>query len=136
MIQLTKENICSYIHDYVPSLTFEAPVEIHQIGDGDLGQDIEGDGYCNYVFSVSDKRHSVIVKQSSPVLRRRGRVLTPKRNRFEYEIMQLRSAIVPQYVPKVYHVDFENNVFIMEDVSHLKLVRFEFNKDHQLPKLA
>ena len=97
---------------------------------------MEGDGYCNYVFSVSDGKHSVIVKQSAPVLRRRGRILTPTRNRYEYEIMKVRSAIVPQYVPKLYHVDFDNNIFIMEDVSNLKLVRFEFNKDHQLPKLA
>ena len=136
MIQLTKENVVSYIRDYVPSLHLSDPVNVHQIGDGDLGMDVEGDGYCNYVFAVSDPETSVIVKQSTEYLRRRGGPLTPKRNRFEYEIMQLRSAIVPQYVPKLYHCDFDNNIFIMEDVSNLKLVRFEFNKDHQLPRLA
>lgn len=136
MITLTKKNVVSYIREHVPSVALADPVTVHQIGDGDLGQEIEGDGYCNYVFSVSDGSQSMIVKQSAPILKRRGRVLTPLRNQFEYEIMKLRAAIVPQYVPKLYHVDFDNHVFIMEDVSNLKLVRFEFNKDHQLPKLA
>ncbi|MBR0409630.1 MAG: phosphotransferase [Eubacterium sp.] len=136
MITLTKQNIVSYIRKHVPSVELCDPVEVHLIGEGDLGADIEGDGYCNYVFTVSDGKHSVIVKQSTETLRRRGSVLTPRRNRFEYEIMQLRSAIVPQYVPKVFHVDFDNYIIVMEDVSNLKLVRFEFNKDHQLPRFA
>lgn len=136
MITLTKENVISYIRRSVPSLHLMEPVTVHQIGDGELGSDVEGDGYCNYVFSVSDAKQSVIVKQSTGNLKKRGRPLTPKRNRYEYEIMKLRSKIVPQYVPKLYYGDFENNIFIMEDVSNLKLVRFEFNKDHQLPKLA
>jgi 5-methylthioribose kinase len=136
MITLTKENVISYINDHIPSLHFKEPVTVHQIGDGDLGQDVEGDGYCNYVFAVSDSSHSVIVKQSAPALRRTGRILTPARNRFEAEIMKVRAAIVPQYVPKLYHVDYDNHIFVMEDVSNLKLVRFEFNKDHQLPLLA
>lgn len=136
MITLTKDNLISYINDHVPSLRFDEPIEIHQIGEGDLGPEIEGDGYCNYVFYVSDSNHSVIVKQSPYLLPRRGSVLTPTRNRYEAEIMKLRAAIVPQYVPKLYYVDHDNNILIMEDVSNLKLVRFEFNKDHQLPKLA
>ncbi len=136
MIVLTKENVLSYIRDYVPSIELHDPVTVYQIGDGNLGEDIEGDSYCNYVFSVSDGSRSVIVKQSTDVLRRRGRKMTPRRNRYEYEIMRLRAAIVPQYVPEVYHEDFENHILIMEDVSHLRLVRFEFNKDHQLPMLA
>ena len=61
------------------------------IGEGDLGEDVEGDGYCNYVLRVSDADgHSYIVKQSTEHLKRRGRALTPTRNRFEYEIMELR----------------------------------------------
>ena len=52
MITLTKENVISYIHDHVPSLHFEDPVDIHMVGDGDLGQDIEGDGYCNFLYQM------------------------------------------------------------------------------------
>ncbi|MBS7166379.1 MAG: methylthioribose kinase MtnK1, partial [Anaerobutyricum hallii] len=107
------------------------------IGEGDLGEDVEGDGYCNYVFRVSDADgHSYIVKQSTEQLKRRGRALTPTRNRFEYEIMELRAKIVPQYVPALYLGDPENNVFIMEDVSNLKLIRFQMNKNHLFPELA
>ena len=54
MIILTKENILSYIKEHVPSLQLKEPVKVSMIGEGDLGEDVEGDGYCNYVFRVSD----------------------------------------------------------------------------------
>lgn len=136
MFILTKENIVSYIKDNVPSITLEEPVQVNSIGDGDLGEDVEGDGYCNFVYRVADAHSSYIVKQSTARLRRRGKMITPKRNRYEYEIMELRSKIVPQYVPKLYHGDFENSIFIMEDVSNLKLVRYQMNQNHRLPELA
>ncbi len=49
MIILTKENILSYIKEHVPSLQLKEPVKVSMIGEGDLGEDVEGDGYCNYV---------------------------------------------------------------------------------------
>lgn len=136
MIILTKENIVSYIHDNVPSIQLQEPITVNMVGDGDLGADVEGDGYCNYVFRVADANHSYIVKQSTDHLRRRGKPMPANRNRYEYEIMELRSKIVPQYVPILYHGDFDNNIFIMEDVSNLKLVRYQMNKDHRFPVLA
>ena len=136
MITLTKENVLDYLHDKLPSLSFNDNVQVHLIGEGDLGADIEGDGYCNYVFRVSDGNTSCIVKQSTRVLRKRGSILFPERIHYEYEIMKIREAIVPQYVPHIYLGDFNNNVIVMEDVSNLRLIRFEFNKDHQLPLLA
>lgn len=81
MIILTKENILSYIKEHVPSLQLKEPVKVSMIGEGDLGEDVEGDGYCNYVFRVSDADgYSYIVKQSTEHLKRRGRALTPTRN--------------------------------------------------------
>ena len=136
MIILSKENIVSYIHDHVPSIQLEEPVTVSMIGDGDLGEEVEGDGYCNYVFRVADAKNSYIVKQSTDRLRRRGKHMDPTRNRKEYEIMELRSKIVPEYVPKLYQADFDNNVFIMEDVSNLKLIRYQLNNNHRFPKLA
>lgn len=136
MIILNKENIISYIHDYVPSITLKEPVTVSMIGDGDLGQDVEGDGYCNFVFRIQDANSSFIVKQSTPTLRRRGKNLDPNRNRKEYEIMKLRSEIVPQYVPKLYSIDYDNHVFIMEDVSNLKLIRYQLNENRRFPELA
>ena len=68
MIILTKENILSYIKEHVPSLQLKEPVKVSMIGEGDLGEDVEGDGYCNYVFRVSDADgYSYIVKQSTAV---------------------------------------------------------------------
>ena len=52
MIILTKENILSYIKEHVPSLQLKEPVKVAMIGEGDLGEDVEGDGYCT-TFSVS-----------------------------------------------------------------------------------
>ncbi|MCI6859115.1 MAG: phosphotransferase [Eubacterium sp.] len=136
MIILTKENIVSYIKEHVPSLKLNDPIHVSLIGDGDLGDDVEGDGYCNYVFRVSDGENSYIVKQSTEYLKRRGGPLNPQRNRYEYEIMEMRAKIVPQYVPALYLCDKENNIFVMEDVSNLKLIRFQLNKNHLFPDLA
>ena len=66
MIILTKENILSYIKEHVPSLQLKEPVKVSMIGEGDLGEDVEGDGYCNYVFRVNDADgYSYIVKPVS-----------------------------------------------------------------------
>ncbi|MFQ9749544.1 MAG: hypothetical protein ACLRYY_12130 [Anaerobutyricum soehngenii] len=42
MIILTKENILSYIKEHVPSLQLKEPVKVSMIGEGDLGEDVEG----------------------------------------------------------------------------------------------
>ena len=133
---LTKENIIEYLNEKLPDLKITGNAVVNLIGEGELGKDIEGDGYCNYVFRVADGDTSCIVKQSTSVLRRSGRIVSPERIHYEYEIMKIRESIVPQYVPHVYLGDFENHVIVMEDVSNLRLIRFEFNKDHQFPLLA
>ena len=136
MIILDKYNIIDYIHTSVPSISLQDPISVFMIGEGDLGDEIEGDGYCNYVFRVSDGKQSFIIKQSTARLKRRGKYLDPDRNRKEYEIMKLRSKIVPEYVPALYHVDLENHIFIMEDVSHLRLIRYQLTHNQRLPELA
>ena len=42
MIILTKENILSYIKEHVPSLQLKEPVKVSMIGEGDLGEDVDG----------------------------------------------------------------------------------------------
>ncbi len=136
MFILTKENLLSYIRENVPSIHLKDPVTVTFIGEGDLEKDVEGDGYCNYVFRVADADSSYIIKQSRDRLKRRGRKMPAVRSKYEYEIMTLRSKIVPQYVPVLYHGDFENYIFIMEDVSNLKLVRYQMTNNHRFPDLA
>ncbi len=132
---LTKDTVVSYLREHVSSLELGDDVQVSQIGDGSLGADVEGDGKCNYVFRVSDGIHSYIVKQSSENLRNSGRPMTADRNRFEYDIMKLRGKIIQKYVPVIYHGDPENHLFVMEDVSYLKLIRFQMAKNYYYPNL-
>ena len=44
MINLTKGNSLTYIKGHVPALQVKEPVKVSMIGEGDLGEDVEGDG--------------------------------------------------------------------------------------------
>ena len=102
MIILTKENILSYIKEHVPSLQLKEPVKVSMIGEGDLGEDVEGDGYCNYVFRVSDADgYSYIVKQSTEHLKRRGRALTPTRNNTQFCIHEMSEQLAVFFCWKI-----------------------------------
>lgn len=136
MFYIEKDNILEYIKEYVPEITLKDPISVHMIGDGDLSQDVEGDGCCNFVFQVSDGNNSYIIKQARPNLKLHGQPMWVERSRDEYEIMTMRSKIVPQYVPKIYHVDFENHVIVMEDCSNMKLVRYAMTRNHRLKEFA
>ncbi len=135
MILLTKDNITEYLKGHMPYLDYSKPLTISEIGEGSIEED--GDGYINYVFRVSDGNYKLIVKQS----RQQGRIvrfieLPLNRGELEYESMKMRSAIVPQYIPRLYFCDKANHVFVTEDVSHLSIMRFALNKNIIFPKFA
>ena len=134
MFELLKDNITEYLKVHMPELDYSEPLRISEIGEGTLEED--GDGFLNYVFRVSDGKYRLIVKQGRTEGRRVDFPLSKERNRLEYESMKLRRAIVPQYVPDVYFYDPENYVFAMEDVSHLKISRFQLNQSVQFPKFG
>ena len=50
--------------------------------------------------------------------------------------MRIFYAITPEYVPYLKFQDRENNIFVMEDVSDLKVVRFQLNKNKMFPELG
>jgi len=76
----------------------------------------------------------VIVKQGRTVGRNEGFTdLSTERTRLEYESMMIRKAIVPEYIPDLYFYDEENQVFVTEDVSYLKIMRFQLNKSVMFP---
>lgn len=50
--------------------------------------------------------------------------------------MKICAAIVPDLIPKLYDCDEENRVFITEDVSYLRISRFQLLKGVTYPKLA
>ena len=135
MITLSKENITDYLKEKMPYLDFSKPLIISAIGEGSLEED--GDGYINFVYRVSDGKWKIILKQA----RKDGRVaelhdMSLDRAALEYDYMKLGHVIVPEYLPKLYFYDEENLAFAVEDISHLKIARFQLNKSIMFPKMA
>lgn len=133
MTILTKENLTDYMKAHMPELDYSKPLIISAVGEGTLEED--GDGFVNFVFRVSDGKKKLIVKQGRKEGRNVPMPLTEERNRLEYESLKIRKSIVPEYVPDVYFYDDVNKVFVMEDVSYLKIARFQMNRSVIFPKL-
>ena len=135
MITLTKENITDYLKMQMPDLDYSRPLIISEIGEGTAEDD--GDGYVNYVFRVSDGKRKMILKQGRSVGRVTGHTgMDLARTSIEYDYMKLGQVIVPEYIPELYFYDDENLVFAVEDVSYLKICRFQLNKSEIFPKMA
>ena len=135
MITLTKENITEYLKMQMPDLDYSRPLIISEIGEGTAEDD--GDGYVNYVFRVSDGKRKMILKQGRSVGRVTGHTgMDLARTSIEYDYMKLGQVIVPEYIPELYFYDDENLVFAVEDVSYLKICRFQLNKSEIFPKMA
>ena len=134
-MDITKENIIDYVKSRLDFFQSDGDVVVSVIGEGSPEED--GDGFINYVFRVSDGIHALIVKQSRINSRAKGPyVLDINRFKLEYESMKLRSAIVPDLIPRIYDCDEENRVIIIEDVSHLNISRFQLIKGVIFPHLA
>ena len=136
MITLTKENLTEYLKSHADFLDFSKPLTISAVGEGSVEED--GDGFINFVFRVSDGTHNVIVKQCRPDSRTIAEFtsLPVDRCELEYDTMMIRKAIVPEYVPELYCIDHENKVFITEDVSYLRIMRFQLIKSAQFDSFA
>ncbi|MBO6148583.1 MAG: phosphotransferase [Lachnospiraceae bacterium] len=135
MLHLDKSNITDYLKKTMPGMDFSKPLSIHEIGEGTREED--GDGFLNFIFLVSDGRNKVVLKQGQE----HGRVghaqtfdLPADRNRLEYDSLKIRKAIVPELVPGIFFYDAKNCIMAMEDVSHLKIMRFQLNKNVIYPK--
>ncbi|MBQ9156607.1 MAG: phosphotransferase [Eubacterium sp.] len=135
MIILTKENVAEYVHSRLDFFNIQGKIQVSAVGEGSTEED--GDGFINFVFRVSDGEHHLIVKQSTVQARSGGSFqLDINRYKLEYDSLLLRRAIVPDLVPAVYDLDTENRVFITEDVSYLKISRFQLLKGVQFPLLG
>jgi 5-methylthioribose kinase len=136
LITLTKENLTEYLKSHADFLDYSKPLKISAVGEGSAEED--GDGFINFVFRVSDGTRNVIIKQC----RSGGRIaseftdLPVDRCELEYDTMMIRKAIVPEYVPELYCIDHENKVFITEDVSYLRIMRFQLMKSAQFDSFA
>jgi 5-methylthioribose kinase len=135
LIQLTKENVAAYVKSRLDFFNLDGDIKISAIGEGPKEED--GDGFINFVYRVSDGEHFLIVKQSTEAPRIGGDMAVDvNRYKLEYDSLILRRAIAPDFVPKVYDLDTENRVFISEDVSYLKISRFQLLKGVQFPLLG
>jgi len=135
MLILSKDNITEYLKSQVDFLDYSRPLVISAVGEGTAEED--GDGFINFVFRVSDGKYNLIVKQCRSNTRMiEGLELPTDRCELEYETMMIRKAIVPEYIPELYHIDHENKVFITEDVSYLRIMRFQMNKSIHFEKFA
>ena len=135
MITLSKNNLTEYLKSQINFLDYSKPLIISEVGEGSVEED--GDGFINFVFRVSDGTHNLIVKQCRESSRMiEDFVLPVDRCELEYDTMMIRKAIVPQYVPELYHIDHVNKVFITEDVSYLRIMRFQLLKSVQFENFA
>ena len=135
MIKLTKENVAEYVNSRIDNFYIHGDLKVSAIGEGSVEED--GDGFINFVFRVSDGNLHLIVKQSTVDARTGGGYrLDINRYKLEYESMLLRKAIVPDLIPDLYDIDTENRIFITEDVSRLRISRFQLLKGVTYPRMA
>ena len=134
MLNITKENIVPYLKERMPELADADHIHISQVGEGDPEED--GDGYVNYIFRVHTDKGNYVLKQGRELARTGLDPMAMYRNGLEYDSMRIRYAIVPEYTPFLKFQDKENNLFVMEDVSDLKITRFQFNKNRMFPDLG
>ncbi len=133
MLVLNKQNMDAYLKEHYPDFYANGPIKVSEIGDNEE----DNPGLINHIFRVSNGSERMIVKQGLEQIRIGSDYrLPPRRNRQEYLSLKLRSAMVQQYIPKVYGRDLENNVFCMEDVSYLSNARVELSKGAMFPNLA
>lgn len=135
MLVLNKENMAAYLREKLPDFAKDGSLTVSAIGDSEE----DNPGLINFIFRVSNGKKQVIVKQGLQQIRAEVNQeyrVPLNRNRLEYTSLKLRGSLVPDYVPEVYGVDLENNVFFMEDVSYLGNARVELTKNRIFPNLG
>lgn len=126
MFLLSKENVIDYVKSKTSLLDCDDIPIVTEIGDGEADDD--GDGFVNFLFRIKTQNNSIVVKQARSYLKANDGYSIPViRNKLEYETLKLRNSIVPQYIPNIYFIDNDSNIFIMEDVSHLNILRYQLN---------
>ena len=133
MLVLNKQNMIPYLQEHYPDFCKNGPITVSEIGDSDE----DTPGLINHIFRVSNGTGSMIVKQGQERIRMgEDYQVPPMRNRLEYLSLKLRGTVIGRFVPKVYGIDDENNIFTMEDVSYLGNARVELTKNKMYPNLG
>ncbi len=131
---LNKESVMEYVKAYTDYFPGDANLHSYEFGDGEE----DGDGFINFIYRVwDDNGKSVIVKQAKTYYKAFGEGVGPfvvDRNALEANIMRIRGMITPENIPEVYFVDLENHIYVCEDCSDLKILRFELMKGKTFPR--
>lgn len=108
----------------------DADLICHEIGDGNL----------NMVFRITEPaaKRGIIIKQALPYVRviGEGWPLTLNRAVIESEALRHFAKHVPQYVPEIYYTDPTYAITVMEDLSHLTIVRTGLASGSTYPLLS
>lgn len=110
-------------------------------GDNPLSASEVGDGNLNQVFIVRDTHEparTVVVKQALPYLRVAGESwpLTRERMRFESQALIKHNELAPGLAPQVYLYDDALSLVVMEDLSHLQVMRKPLVARQRFPNFA
>ncbi|WP_404449503.1 S-methyl-5-thioribose kinase [Sutcliffiella horikoshii] len=98
-----------------------------------------GDGNLNLVFHIRDENNTgIIIKQALPYAKVVGESwpLTLHRATIEGNYLKNAATLVPNLVPKVYYTNETLAITIMEDLSHLEIVRNGFLDGKDFPLLS
>ncbi|MFJ8244983.1 S-methyl-5-thioribose kinase [Peribacillus asahii] len=99
-----------------------------------------GDDTLHYVFHVTDNvtNKGVIIKQAVPYAKVLGESwpLTLKRAAIEVDALLTFGSYCPEYIPKVYYVDKQLAITIMEDLSHVKIARTGLIEGESYPLIS
>ncbi|NMH75511.1 S-methyl-5-thioribose kinase [Bacillus sp. RO2] len=98
-----------------------------------------GDGNLNLVFHIRDENNTgIIIKQALPYAKVVGESwpLTLHRATIEGNYLKNAATLVPNLVPKVYYTNEALAITIMEDLSHLEIVRNGFLNGKDFPLLS
>ena len=127
MIIISRENIIAYIKEHIPEFDDTLPAEITCVGEGTPEED--GDGYVNHIYRVRTKKDAYVLKQGLEHARVSDLTMEMSRIKLEYDCLCIRYSLMPEYTPCPILYDPANNLLIMENVSELKVARFQFNKN-------
>lgn len=126
---MNTDDVLHYVKAKIDSFQTAQNLTCQEIGDGNL----------NYVYRVinTDTNDSIIVKQAGTTARISDEfVLSTTRNKIETEALKLQHTHAPGLVPEIYLLDETMSCCVMEDLSHLTIMRTALTNFETFPNFA
>lgn len=124
---LTEEEVVEYLKS--KKIITGENIQAKQVGDGNL----------NYVYRVwNSNGDSVVVKQALPYVKIVGDSwpLPLERIEIEAEALKIHGKLAPNRVVEVLHFDKDYALMVMEDLSHMKVMRLGMIRMEKYPLFA